>query len=173
MASAPNGAFRRSLRWLLCVPALTAAGCSPPAAPAGPDAGVVAAVSYGTAMADVGRRFELAGRAALARRFELARYEVRQIEAAFRSTLPRATPPQKAPVEVLEAQRIAFVRTGLPDLARAADARDAGAFADAFARAATRCNRCHEAAEVGFIAVPAAMGRAIPNLERAPAPATP
>ena len=52
---------------------------------------------FGSVMAEVGRRFELAGRAGLANRFELAAFEVGEIGELFEGELPRAELPKEGP----------------------------------------------------------------------------
>lgn len=56
------------------------AGCSREPAPSAP------AIGYGTAMADIARRFELFERAAAAGRYELADYQLGEIEEQFTET---------------------------------------------------------------------------------------
>ncbi len=122
---------------------------------------------YGEVMGEVGRRFELVGRAVAANRFELAAFEVDEMGEAF-SQLPRAEPPKEGDAKVLPPMVEAFRKTELPDLARAARGKDRRAFADAFARAAAACNACHVASGHGFIEVPTKPGKPVPDVEPAP-----
>jgi mono/diheme cytochrome c family protein len=155
--------------------ALTAmVSCSRHPAPApSPDAAAVAKSGelprYGAVMSDVGRRFELAGRAAAANRFELAAFEVGELQELFEGDLPRAELPKEGPSEALPSLAEAFLKTSPPDLAKAAAQRDRAAFAAAFERAAGTCNGCHKASGHGFIEVPSALGRSVPDLEPLPA----
>ena len=121
-------------------------------------------------MAEVGRRFELTGRAASANRFELAEFEIGELGELFEGDLPRAEPPKEGPSAHLPGLAQAFVQTELPALAQAAKARDASAFAQAFQRASGACNGCHKASAKGFIEIPSRPGAAVPNVEPLPAP---
>lgn len=127
-----------------------------------------AAMGYGTAMADVARRFELLGRAAAGGRFELAEYQLGELEEQFNETLPRAALPREGHPEVLPAMASTFAQTTLADLRRTLTARDRAQFNAAFERAATACNGCHQASGHGFIEVPTTPGRTIPNLDALP-----
>lgn len=125
-------------------------------------------VGYGTAMADVARRFELLGLAAIAGRYELAEYQLGEIEEQFTETLPHALPPREGHPEVLPAMASAFTQTTIADLRRGLAARDRTQFDAAFERAATACNGCHQASGHGFIDVPTSPGRSIPNTDPKP-----
>jgi hypothetical protein len=147
--------------------------CSRPAPSKGgaPDAAPPAAAPrYGEVMAEVGRRFEAAGRAASANRFELAAFEVGELEELFTGDLGHADLPREGPTAQLPAMAQAFVQTFPPELAKAAKAKDARAFADAFRRASESCNGCHQASGHGFIEVPSVPGKAVPDLDPLPAP---
>lgn len=126
----------------------------------------VAPVPWGTAMGDVARRFELLGKAADGERFDLADYELGEIEETFDDTLPHATPPREGHPEVLPALAKSFRETNIPDLKKAIAAHDKPAIASAFARTATACNGCHQASGHGFIEVPVVFGHAIPNTDK-------
>ena len=119
-------------------------------------------VPFGTAMADVGRRFELLGRAAVAGRYELADYELGEIGEQFEDTLPHAAPPREGHPEVLPELVTAFVATTMPDLQKALGTHDLAAATAAFERAAVACNACHQASGHGFIEVPRVPGRPVP-----------
>jgi hypothetical protein len=120
-------------------------------------------------MVDVARRFEVAGRAAAANRFELAEFEAGEIEELFESDVPGAELPKEGPTAHIPAMAKAFLQTNPPELKRAAHAKDAKAFADAFAHTAAACNGCHQASEKGFIQVPSVPGRTVPDLDPVPA----
>ncbi|HSQ62606.1 MAG TPA: hypothetical protein VLM85_05310 [Polyangiaceae bacterium] len=122
---------------------------------------------YGEAMGEVGRRFELAGRAAAANRFELAAFEVDEMGEVF-SQLPRAEPPKEGDAKVLPPMVEGFQKAELPELARAAKDKDGRAFGDAFARAAAACNACHVASGHGFIDIPTKPGKPVPDVDPAP-----
>ena len=66
------------------------ASCSRPAPPPGPE--------LGSLMVDIGRRFEVCGRAGAAGRFELAAFEADEIEGLFRYEVPGAQLPHEGPV---------------------------------------------------------------------------
>jgi hypothetical protein len=116
-------------------------------------------------MVDVARRFELSGRAALAGRFELAEFEVGEIQESFEDDVPRAQLPKEGPTAHIPSVAKAFAATNLPELKNAAHSKDGKAFTDAFARAADACNGCHLASEKAFIQVPRAPGKPVPNLD--------
>lgn len=120
---------------------------------------------WGTAMSDVARRFELAGKAELGGRFELAEYEIGELEEIFEETLPRAKPPKEGHPEVLAPMAKAFVDATMPDLAKAAHGHDRAAFAAAFEKTAKACNACHKASGHAFIEVPTAPGRSVPDTD--------
>ena len=124
--------------------------------------------SWGASMAEVGRRFELVGRAALAGRTDFARYELEEIGEVFEDALPNAEPPHEGHPEVLPVMRPAFLATNLPDLRRAVDARDRAGFTAAFARTAQACNGCHTASGHAFIEIPETPGVPVPRLDPVP-----
>jgi hypothetical protein len=152
------------------------AGCSrekPPPAPAD-DRGVEAALAaaprprFGAVMAEVGRRFELAGRAASANRFELADFEVGELQELFENDVPRAELPQEGATAHIPALAKAFLETFPAQLESAARAKDEKAFAAAFQRAAAACNACHAASDKKFIEVPSLPGKSVPSLDALP-----
>lgn len=113
-------------------------------------------------MGDIGRRFELFGRACDGGRFELAEYELGEIGETFEDKLGNAEPPREGHPEVLPPMERDFVETELPNLQRAVASRDRSAAVAAFRQAAEACNSCHEASGHGFIEVPLEVSRAIP-----------
>ncbi|CAN5925736.1 hypothetical protein BH11MYX4_BH11MYX4_43750 [soil metagenome] len=121
--------------------------------------------SYGTAMADVARRFELLGRATAGGRYELALYQLGEISEQFEDTLPKASPPREGHPEVLPAMAKAFLQTNVPDLQRALAAHDRSAATASFERTAAACNGCHQASGHGFIEVPIVAGHSIPRTD--------
>lgn len=124
---------------------------------------------YGAVMAEVGRRFELAGRASAAGRFELAQFEVGEIGELFEGDLPRADLPKEGPTTALPALAKTFLDIHVPALERAATARDRAAFATAFEQAATACNGCHATSGHVFIEIPTVPGAVVPRLDPLPA----
>jgi hypothetical protein len=138
----------------------TARRVSPPAGSPG----------LGEVMVQVGRRFEVAGKAASAGRFELAAFEVGELEELFETEVPIATLPKEGPVAQIPALANAFRQSIPPELARALASRDPAAFATAFQHAAATCNACHVSAEKGFIQVPSVPGQSVPVLDPVPPP---
>jgi hypothetical protein len=121
--------------------------------------------NYGSVMADVGNRFELAGRAAVAHRFELAAFEVGELQELFDGALPHAELPKEGPTAELPAMAQAFAKTEPPKLLAAAKAKNEQAFADAFQQASVACNGCHQASGHGFVEIPSAPGKSVPDLD--------
>lgn len=115
-------------------------------------------------MSEIGRRFELAGRAAAANRFELAGYEVGEMQELFDGDLPNADLPKEGPTAALSTLADAFAKTQPAELAKAAKADDGRAFSEAFQRVAGACNACHEASGHGFIGIPSVAGQLVPDL---------
>jgi hypothetical protein len=128
------------------------------------------APGLGEVMAQVGRRFEVAGRAAAANRFELAAFEVGELQELFENDVPRASLPKEGPTAQIPSMAKAFLETIPPELARAAASKDRGAFDAAFQHAAAMCNACHEAAAKRFIQVPWVPGQSVPVLDPLPPP---
>jgi hypothetical protein len=133
-----------------------------------PPPAAVARESLGNVMVAVGRRFETAGRAGAAGRWELADFEASELEELFEDDVPAAAPPKEGPTAHLPAMAKAFTGAQPPALKKAAQAKDAKAFAAAFAQAAAACNDCHKASEKAFIVVPAVPGKAVPDVDPAP-----
>jgi len=124
-----------------------------------------AAPAYGAVMADVGRRFEVLGRALAAGRVELAEYELGELEETFSEALPHAAPPKEGHPEVLpELERDYLART-LPALRRALAAKEPATRAGGFSAAAEACNACHQASGHGFIEISGVPGHAVPSTE--------
>jgi hypothetical protein len=131
-------------------------------------------VGLGTVMVEVGRRFELAGRAAHANRFELAEFEAGELEELFEGDVLAAELPKEGPVAHIPAMAKTFLETSARELKSAAAAKDRAVFAAAFQRAAAACNGCHEASAKAFIHVPSDLGKPVPDVDPLVAsPATP
>jgi hypothetical protein len=126
---------------------------------------VTVPVRYGAVMAEVGLRFERMGRAAEARRFELAAFELDELGEVFAEDLPRAEPPRESQGVNLQGVAQAFRETNLPELDVALKAKDGGAFRAAYARAAETCNGCHRVSGHVFVEVSRQPGRAVPLLD--------
>lgn len=139
----------------------------PPSVPPPPATASEPPRRFGELMDEVGRRFERAGRAARARSWELAAYDLHEIEEVFEDDLPTARVPHEITADV-RSIGAAFAAGPLEELRDAARAEDEARFAAAFAAAADACNVCHEAAEHAFILVPDVPGAAVPVIDDAP-----
>jgi hypothetical protein len=115
-------------------------------------------------MVQVGHRFEMAGRAAAARRFELAAFEVGELEELFKDDVPRAGLPKEGPTAHIPAMTKAFLQA-VPQLSKAASAGDRAAFAAEFEHAAAMCNACHRASAKAFIQIPSVPGQPVPDVD--------
>jgi hypothetical protein len=155
-------------RWIVCAVLCLApavAGCPRGAdSSAKPDAGGEGP-GLGDVMAQVGRRFEIAGRAAVANRFELAEFEAGELEELFEGDVPRASLPKEGPTAHIAPMARAFLENSAPDLKKAAAAKNRDGFTAAFQRTATACNACHQSSQKAFIQVPAVPGKAVPDLD--------
>jgi hypothetical protein len=127
------------------------------------------APGLGEVMVTVGRRFEMAGRAAVANRWELAAFEAGELGELFESDVPHAQLPKEGPTAQIPAMASAFLQSVPPDLQKAAEGKDRAKFAAAFERAAAQCNSCHVSAEKGFIQVPSVPGQSVPVVDPLPA----
>jgi len=149
------------------------ASCSQSGAPVGSapasSSGRASTESLGNVMVQVARRFEIAGRAANANRFELAEFEAGEIEELFEDDVPGAELPKEGPTAHIPAMAKAFLETNAPELKKAAASKDRAAFAVAFQHTASVCNGCHQASAKGFIQVPSEPGSAVPDLDPLPA----
>jgi hypothetical protein len=129
-----------------------------------------AAPGLGEVMVQVARRFEVAGRAASANRFELAAFEADELGELFENDVPRARLPKEGPTAQIPAMAKAFLESIPPELTRAAATKNQAAFAAAFQHAAAMCNACHVSAAKGFIQVPSVPGQSVPALDPLPPP---
>lgn len=120
---------------------------------------------YGAVMVELGHRFEVAGRAMNANRFELAEFEVGEIGEIFEDDLPHAEAPREIKGVDLKGLAQAFARTHLPESEKATKSKDKAAFATAFARASETGNGCHKATGHAFIEIPGEPGAAVPKLD--------
>ena len=124
--------------------------------------------SLGNVMVRIARRFEIAGRAANANRFELAEFESAEIQELFETDVPGAALPKEGPTAHIPAMAKAFLEANAPELKKAAAAKDRAAFALAFQHTASACNACHQASAKGFIQVPSEPGKPVPDLDPRP-----
>ena len=158
-----------SIRLALIGCIAVSAGC-----PKSSDAPVAAAPPgkhFGDIMAEVGRRFERAGRAVMAGRWELAGYDMGEIDELF-ADVPHAIMPEDVTIDVRPIAK-AFVDAHPAELKQAIAAKDRAAFEAAFARAAVACNGCHQAAKRTFIEVPTKVGVAVPVIDVVAPPTSP
>jgi len=132
--------------------------------------GVDPNLRIGHVMFEVGYRFEMAGQAAEAERWELAAYQSQEIAEMFDMDMSRALLPGDCNDEIADTMYMNLLRQ-LPRLREAAEAEDADAFAEQFAVSSGNCNGCHAGCNVPFIQVPDAVGAQVPRVA-APAPET-
>jgi hypothetical protein len=123
------------------------------------------APELGSVMVQVGRRFEIAGKASVANRFELAEFEVGELGELFESDVPHARLPKEGPTAQIRPMAKTFLDTAVPELQKGAASKDKAKFAVAFEHAAALCNACHTSAAKAFIQVPTVPGREVPALE--------
>jgi cytochrome c556 len=118
---------------------------------------------YGDAMSEIGRRFERAGRAVAAGRWDLAGYDLDELGEVFAEDLPHAERPGDVPIDPAP-MAAAFAANSLPALVKAVETKDRAAFDGAFARAAAACNACHASTNKAFIEVAPTVGSEVPAL---------
>jgi len=118
----------------------------------------------GNVMAMVGRRFELAGEAAVADRFQLAEFEAHEIGEVFEDDVPKAELPKEGPTAHILPMAKSFLENNAPELEKAAKTRDMKAFTAAFEHTAAACNACHVASAKPFIEVPGVPGKHVPDV---------
>lgn len=145
-----------------------AAGCTR-APPPPPEQQRADAPGLGEVMVVVGRRFETAGRAAMANRWELAAFEAGELGELFEGDVPHAQLPKEGPTAQIPGMAKAFLESVPPELLKAAETKDRAKFAAAFERAAAQCNACHASAAKAFIQVPTVPGQPVPVLDPLPA----
>ncbi len=120
----------------------------------------------GDAMDEAGRRFQRSQRAAIAGRWELAKYDLHELEEIFEEDL--ATSSWHGKAELSERAR-QFQTQQLTALRTAVNARDRAAFEHAVADAARACNACHKAADQDYIEISETPGADVPVLDAKPA----
>jgi hypothetical protein len=143
-------------------------GCGPDK-PEGPPQGDL---HIGAVMLENGHRFETAGLAAAAGRWELAEYEAHEMIELFEDDMPRALLPGECNDALADQTYESLLNDQLPELRSAARSADEEAFARAFSTASASCNGCHAGCEVAFIVIPTEPGRRVPVID-APAAAVP
>lgn len=169
--------MRRPVPLILLAFASCSSSSSPPptaaVVPATPATVTVAPAArrFGDAMSEVARRFDRAGRAVEAGRWDLADYDLGEIEEVFEQDIPHAERPPDVPVDPTPIAA-AFAANALPALQKSVATRNPAAFARAYADASAACNGCHAAAAKKFIVIPSTPGIGVPDLSPlAPTPA--
>ncbi len=115
----------------------------------------------GEAMIEMANRFERAGRAAAADRWDLASYDLAEIDELIERDLDGHM-FRPAPRHLLDT----FVTATLPELRRASSQRDGRAYEVANAQAARLCNDCHRASDKAFIEISESLGDVAPRIAR-------
>lgn len=156
----PFRSLRPSLLCLCLLPACSSSASRPAPSVAAPPAGTP---RYGEVMADIAHRYELAGRAARARRWELAAYELSELKEAFEDDLPRAALPREPSNADLKSLARSF-EVPLGELQAALLRKDAWAASEAFSHAANACNNCHRSSGHAFLEVPGEPGESVPRM---------
>ncbi|MBI5607563.1 MAG: hypothetical protein HY902_01630 [Deltaproteobacteria bacterium] len=119
---------------------------------------------YGQAMHEIGRRFEVLGRAAAAGRYELARYELDELNEVVEHDLPRAQAPQVGDL-VGAAASLRDMRLALGRLDADLKHPEPGQVRSSFALTAKACNACHASLAHGFIEIPQELGGTVPRTD--------
>lgn len=133
--------------------------------PAEDEADPEANIRIGQLMVETGHRFETSGRAAMAGRWGLARYEAHEIIELFQTDMTRALLPGECNDDISDPAYFAVMDERLPALVAAAEREDREAYEGAFAATAAQCNTCHATCGVPFIEVPTAPGLEVPRVE--------
>ncbi len=115
-------------------------------------------------MQEIGRRFELLGRAAAAGRYELARYELDELNEVVENDLPRAHAPQMGDVQGAAAS-LRAMQVALAELQGDLSHPQAVQVRGRFAQAAKACNACHASLAHGFIQIPEELGGSVPRTD--------
>jgi hypothetical protein len=131
-------------------------GCASGPRPAAPSR------RLGDAMDEAGRRFHRAGRAVLASRWDLASYDLHELDEIFAEDLAGSSWLGKPQLAQL-AQR--FEAQSLPALRAAVKTRDRTAFESASREAARACNACHKTAEQSYIEISENLGADVPVID--------
>ncbi len=121
---------------------------------------------FGDLMTQVGRRFELLGRAMQAKRWELAEFELGELRETF-DDIATAQVPKDVNADIPQLAK-AFVPAVVTPLQDAVSKRDAAHASTAFASASQACNGCHQASGRKFIEVPDKPGEVVPRIDPLP-----
>jgi len=117
----------------------------------------------GDAMDEAGRRFQRAGRAVIAGRWDLATYDLHELDEIFEEDLASTSWHGKPELSAL-AQR--FQEQQLAALRVAVHSHDRGTFEHAAAEAARACNECHKKADQAYIEISEGLGAEMPLVTR-------
>ncbi|MBI5609846.1 MAG: hypothetical protein HY902_13320 [Deltaproteobacteria bacterium] len=115
-------------------------------------------------MHEIGRRFEVLGRAAAVGRYELARYELDELNEVVEDDLPRAQAPQVGDLAGAAAS-LRAMQVALTSLQRDLQDPVPGTVRAHFAQVAKACNACHASLAHGFIQVPEELGGSVPRTD--------
>ena len=115
----------------------------------------------GDAMDEAGMRFGRAGRAVLSGRYELAGYDLHELDEIFSDDLATSTWHGKAKLADLART---FASERIPALRAAVTAHDRAGYERAAADAARACNDCHKAADQAYIEISPALGAEVPTV---------
>jgi hypothetical protein len=119
----------------------------------------------GDAMDEAGRRFQRAGRAVIAGRWELAAYDLHELDEIFEEDLAGSSWHGKPELSRFAKQ---FHGRELAELRTAVLAHDRTSFEHAAANAARACNECHRRAEEAYIEISETVGADVPAIEMKP-----
>jgi hypothetical protein len=139
--------MRRSLLVVLAV------GCGAAQQPAATER------PLGAAMVEVGMRFTRIGQEVLAARWDLAQYDLGELDEVFVRDLAHHSWHGNGKLRQLSS---AFAAGPLPAMRDAVRNKDLGAFRKSAADAVKACNDCHVAGNDAFIEVPLVLGAPSP-----------
>jgi hypothetical protein len=152
------------------VVAASLAGCATTPAPApAREPAVAQARRLGDAMDEAGRRFRRASRAVQSNRWDLAAYDLHELDEIFDEDLANSQWHGKPELGRLAVQLRANQLTGLH---AAVTAHDRVGFAAAVAATARACNDCHKQADVAYIEISTELGAEAPVIDTLPATAS-
>jgi hypothetical protein len=115
----------------------------------------------GEAMWEAGWRFQRAGQAARAGRWDLARYDIKELDEVFRDDVARAESDERVDIHKMARE---FSAAQIPPLDAAVRAHDMPGFQAALVAAAKSCNDCHRVTGKPFIEIPLEAGAEVPLL---------
>ncbi len=119
----------------------------------------------GDAMLEVGMRFEQAGHAMLADRWDFAGYEMEELQEIFEDDVLTSKWMKNPEVARLAHQ---FTTRSIPALRAVVQGHDRPRSVAAVADAARACNDCHRAAGMAFIKISESLGASVPMIATEP-----